>query len=136
MLNLQKIDYSKISSKQKEIFNFQKVASLLADYGFNCIKLADDWNGADFLAYHFDGEETLRVQLKGRFTIDKKYLGKGIYMTFPLNGSWYLIDHDELISIVDFNSNWLKSESWITKGSYSSASPSKALIEAIRDFKL
>lgn len=39
------------------------MAAKLADYGFNCIKLADDCQGADFLAYHKDGEETLEVQL-------------------------------------------------------------------------
>ena len=36
------IKYSDLNSKQKEIYNFQKVAALLADYGFNCIKLAAD----------------------------------------------------------------------------------------------
>ena len=62
-----------LNPKQKEIYNFQKIAAALADYGFNCIKLQDDWLGADFLAYHKDGSQTLRVQLKGRVTIDKKY---------------------------------------------------------------
>ncbi|MED7788400.1 hypothetical protein [Francisella sp. 19X1-34] len=53
----------------KKKFFFQKVSSLLADYGFNCIKLADDWQGADFLAYHKDVDNTLRVQLKSKLTI-------------------------------------------------------------------
>ena len=47
-MKLSKINYSDLNSRQKEIFNFQKVAGVLADYGFNCIKLADDWQGADF----------------------------------------------------------------------------------------
>ena len=59
-----KVEYNELSAKQKEIFNFQKVAAILADYGFNCIKPADDWQGADFLAYHKDEDETLKVQLK------------------------------------------------------------------------
>ena len=63
-MELERVDYADLSSKQKEIFNFQKIAGALADYGFNCIKLADDWQGADFLAYHKDGEQTLKVQLK------------------------------------------------------------------------
>ena len=64
VMKLQKVKYKELTAKQKEIFNFQKVAAQLADYGFNCIKLDDDWKGADFLAYHKDGE-TLKVQLKG-----------------------------------------------------------------------
>lgn len=63
-MKLKKIKYSDLNARQKEIYNFQKVAAILADYGFNCIKLADDWQGADFLAYHKDGKETLRIQLK------------------------------------------------------------------------
>ena len=56
-LKLQRINYDDLNAKQKEIYNFQKVtalkvAALLADCGFNCIKLSDDWQGADFLAYH------------------------------------------------------------------------------------
>lgn len=128
---LKKIDYSDLNAKQRELFNFQKLAGILADYGFNCIKLADDWLGADFLAYHKDGKETLRVQLKARLTIDKKYLEKDLYMAFPYKEYWYLIGHDELVKIVDANSNWLKTNSWLDKGLYHSASPSKQLLDAI-----
>ena len=42
-MKLEKVQYENLNSKQKEIYNFQKVAAILADYGFNCIKLADDW---------------------------------------------------------------------------------------------
>ena len=68
-MRLQRIVYDELNPKQKEIYNFQKVAALLADYGFNCIKLDDDWQGADFLAFHKDGTTTLRVQLKARVTM-------------------------------------------------------------------
>ena len=94
-----KIDYAKLNSKQKEIYNFQKVAAVLADYGFNCIKLADDWLGADFIAYHRDAAQTLRVQLKSRLTIEQKYIGKDLFVTFPVNDSWYLVEHDELVRL-------------------------------------
>jgi len=135
-MKLVKIQYSKLNGKQKEIFNFQKVAAELADFGFNCIKLADDWQGADFLAYHKNGGDTLKVQLKARLTIDKKYIGKDIFMTFPIKTSWYLIAHDELVKIVGKHTSWLKTKSWVSKGSYNSASPSKVLVGAIQHAKL
>ena len=34
-LKWQKTEYASLNSKQKEIYNFQKVAAVLADYGFN-----------------------------------------------------------------------------------------------------
>ena len=99
-IHLQRVDYRELNGKQKEIYNFQKVAAKLADYGFNCIKLDDDWMGADFLAYHKDGTQTLRVQLKGRLTISKRYAGKDLYLCFPHQGDWYLVPHDTLVDIV------------------------------------
>ena len=86
-MNFKKVSYDNLNSRQKELFNFQKVAATLADYGFNCIKLADDWQGADFLAYHVDGTTTLRVQLKSRVTIQKKYCGKTSGWLFRIVGS-------------------------------------------------
>ena len=49
---LKKIPYKDLNSRQKENYNFQKVAGELADYGFNCLRLTDDWQGADFIACH------------------------------------------------------------------------------------
>ncbi len=131
-----KIDYSDLNSRQKEIFNFQKISGLLADYGFNCIKLADDWQGADFLAYHKDGSETLKVQLKARLTIDVKYIDKKLYVAFPLNGGWYLIEHETLIEMVRLHTNWLNTDSWIKKGCYHSAAPSDRLMQSLSEYKL
>ena len=131
-----RINYNDLSAKQQEIYNFQKVAAVLADYGFNCIKLADDWQGADFLAYHKDSDNTLKVQLKGRVTIDKKYQQKNIWMTFPINAYWYLVEHSKLVEIISATTNWLNTPSWIDRGNYSSYAPSKKLVEALSEYKL
>lgn len=130
------VEYADLNAKQKEIFNFQKVAALLADHGFNCIKLADDWQGADFLAYHFAGDTTLKVQLKGRANIDKKYLGRGLHMAFPAAGDWYVVEHDTLVDLCGEHTNWLNTASWKEKGGYSVASPSATLLDALEPFRL
>ena len=135
-MELRKISFSGLNARQKEVFNFQKVAGRLADYGFNCIKLADDWQGADFLAYHKDGNSTLRVQLKSRVTIAKKYRRKSLYMAFPIRGAWYLIEHDALIALVGKHTTWLTSVSWRERGGYSSANPNPKLVAALGSAKL
>ena len=127
-MKLQRVRYSDLNSKQKEVHNFHKVAAVLADYGFNCMKLSDDWQGADFLAYHKDGKDTLRVQLKSRLTIDKKFIGKGLYVTFPVKKSWCVIEHDTLVDVVRDSTNWLNTEAWRAKGIYHSGAPSAALL--------
>jgi hypothetical protein len=136
MFTVKRIKYSHLNSKQKEIYNFQKVAGMLADYGFNCIKLNDDWQGADFLAYHKDGDDTLRVQLKSRLTINKKYIGKDLYMIFPAKPGWYLVPHDTLVSLVSDRTPWLTTSSWNDGGAYSSAKPSKALRDCLRPYRI
>ena len=116
--------------------NFQKCSALLAGFGFNCIKLADDWLGADFLAYHKDGPTTLRVQLKSRLKIDRTYCGQGLWMIFPADGSWYLVEHDELVRIVGEATNWLGTPSWTDRGAYSSARPSKTLLGRLAPYRV
>lgn len=136
-MQLRKIDYETLKSKQKEIFNFQKVAGLLADYGFNCIKLADDWQGADFLAYHKDGIDTLKVQLKSRLTIDKKYIGKELFVAFPYKGHWYLVEHDTLIEKVgQHTKKSLESHSWISQCLWHTNRPNSELIKSLTEYKL
>ena len=135
-MKLRRIEYSDLNARQKEIFNFQKVAGELADYGYNCIKLADDWQGADFLAYHKDGRDTLKVQLKARLTISKKYAGKSLYIAFPMNERWYLIEHDKLVGLVGKHTDWLDSKSWKQNGHYHSKKPNRKFVEALAGFRL
>ena len=85
-----RVVYSDLNSRQQENYNFQKVAGELADYGFNCLRLTDDWQGADFIACHVDGDTFLKVQLKGRLTIDLKYREKDVYVAFLDNGDCYV----------------------------------------------
>jgi hypothetical protein len=94
---LKLINYQDLNAKQKENYNFQKASAKLADYGYNCLRLSDDWNGADFIALHIDGSH-IKVQLKGRLSTDPKYINQSIFIMFEdkEDGQWYLYPHDEL----------------------------------------
>lgn len=115
MNNFTKIDYSQLNSKQKENYNFHKVASALADYGYDSMRLNNDWQGADFIAVKND--EMLKVQLKGRFTVDKKYLDKEIYIAFIENNVVKMYDHDEAVNMLPDNIK--QSDSWSIHNGYS-----------------
>ena len=135
-MKLRRIEYTDLGSKQKEVFNFHKIAGKLSEYGYNCIKLADDWQGANFLAYHKDGKSTLKVQLKARLTLSKKYVGKSLHMAFPMGQEWYLIEHEALVRLVEKHTNWLHTKSWQEDGNYSSENPSQRLVEALAGSRL
>lgn len=132
-----RIAYGDLNSRQKENYNFQKIAARLADYGFNSIRLTDDWQGADFIAVHIDGETFLKVQLKGRLIIDRKYQGKGIYVAFIHGEDVYLYDHDALVHFMEKNGKiGAASVSWHQQGFRTWPSPPAWAITYLNDFRI
>lgn len=135
-LRLTKIQYSDLNARQQENYNFQKVSAVLADYGFATLRLTDDWQGADFIAQHIDGEMFLKVQLKGRLTLSKKYLGKNLFVAFHTEGDWYLYPHDELLERVLAESNIGETRSWAEEGLYTFPKLSRQLRETLSPYKI
>jgi len=134
MHEFKKIPYNRLSARQKENYNFQKISALLADYGFNTLRLSDDWQGADFIATHVDGKQFLRVQLKGRFTLDKKYIGKDIWICFPYRKAWYLFPHDEAMKKIALHSNYQNTISWKKGGTTNAANPPKKDLQVLNEY--
>jgi len=133
---MKKINYNNLTAKQQENYNFLKVSALLAEYGFYTLRLSDDWQGADFIANHIDGKTFLKVQLKGRFTLDKKYREKDIWICFPCKDDWYLYPHDEVIDKLAEYSNFLNTKSWKQNGKIHNGSPSQKDLQMLKDYKL
>ncbi len=133
----QRIAYSDLKSRQQENYNFHKIAARLADYGFNCLRLTDDWQGADFIACHIDGRTFLKVQLKGRLVIDRKYQGKDIHVAFMLDDDVYLYPHDQLVFHMEANELiGADSVTWHDKGFRSWATPPAWAIKFLEEFRI
>ena len=128
-MELLKINYKNLNSREKENYNYHKIASALADYGYDCMRLNNDWQGADFIAVHNDGENMLKVQLKARFTIDKKYIGKDIKIGFVEDDVCYIYDHDKMVS--NLAERTLNSKSWQENGLYSQMPVPKIYLQFI-----
>ncbi|AYF02361.1 hypothetical protein PY32053_02770 [Paracoccus yeei] len=113
------IRFEALNAKQKEIYNFHKVAARLADYGYHSMWLSDDWQGADFLAVHVDGKTVLRVQLKSRLAIDKKYWGKDLHIAFRHGERVFVYPHDELVTwAIDRKHVGELTDAWDKKGQW------------------
>ena len=134
-VTFKKVVYGELNSRQQENYNFQKVSAHLADYGYNCLRLSDDWQGADFIACHIDGNRFLKVQLKGRLTIEKKYIGKDIYVAFCHGDTWYAYPHDEMMNLLLANEKTKASSSW-EDGGYSWPHLSVANLKTLGPYKI
>ena len=104
-------------SKQIETYNFHKAASVLAEYGFDCIRISDDWAGADFLAHHKETGVTLQVQQKSALVMDERLEEHlDLYICFPLDrmdSKWYLLPYSQLMAIaLDHAPQWFETNGW------------------------
>jgi hypothetical protein len=138
MIELTRIAYKDLNSRQQETYNFQKVSGVLADYGFSTIRLSDDWQGADFIANHISGQLFLKVQLKGRLVLDQKYQGKGIWICFRHKDTWYLYPHDDALTWALNNKALGKNrEIWNSgTGAWSYPSPPKDFLQWLKPYAL
>lgn len=115
-MEFNRIDYKDLNAKQKENYNFHKISSKLADYGYNSIRLTDDWNGADFIAIHINGN-VLKFQQKGRLTISKnKYSGDDIWIVYIEDDLIKLYNHNKIKSILEKEIE--QTGSWIKENGY------------------
>jgi len=135
-LKLTPINYRTLKARQQENYNYYKVSAVLAEFGFATMRLSDDWQGADFIAQHIDGETFLKVQLKGRLTFDKKYMGKDLYIAFYDEPDWYLFPHDEVLAAVIAGNRMIGTSSWDEKGSYSFPVLGKSLRHLLEPHKI
>lgn len=138
MFQKQKIEYKELNSRQQENYNYHKLSAVLADYGYSTLRLSDDWQSADCIAVHRDGNY-LKIQLKGRFVLRKDYMGKDIWIGFPdrNHDSWYLYPHDDLIEKLKQHEESFGFMGWFEKeGLYHSNNLSIALATLLENYKL
>lgn len=125
---------SRYRTQVREVINRNTVVSLALDKGFNAFLPVYD-GGVDFILYR-EGDGVLRkVQLKGRWMIDRKYVGRNIWMAFPIAGEWYLMPHDLMVAQAEAE-GVTRTASWIEGGAYSKPRPSAATVAACAPYRM
>ena len=108
---------SRYRDQVREVINRNTVVSLALERGFNAFLPVYD-GGIDFILYRESDGLLRKVQLKSRWTIDRKYIGRDIWVAFPISGDWYLMPHAEMLAAAEAAKVTLTA-SWIKDGSYS-----------------
>ena len=105
-----------LSGDAIEVINRNRLVSIALEQGYNAYLPVYD-SGVDLVLHREADGDTKLVQQKSRWTIDKKYIGRNIWIAFPENDQWYLVPHDELIVLGERHTS---TDSW-QRGSYSKA---------------
>ena len=77
---------------------------------------------------------TRKVQLKGRWIIDRRYIGRDIWVAFPHEGELYLVPHDVMVQQAE-EYGLTRTSSWIDGGAYWCPSLSKTLAAACEPYR-
>lgn len=131
-----RVAYAELNARQKENRNYLKVASKLADYGYNSLRISDDWQGADFIAYHVSGSDFLKVQLKGRLTISAKYQAKDIHIAFMAGDACFVYPHDEIMDAVVATGKITDTAAWKNTKAYDWPSIPKWAREFLKPYSI
>jgi len=137
---MEKINYTNLNSRQKELYNYHKISSILADYGFFTIKISDDWESADFIAMHCFTKDFIKVQLKGCLSFAKKYINKDLIICFQDRRtlSWYMYPHDEILEkLLNGLRDFSNTDSWKKEdGMYTFPSIPSKLFPILNQYKI
>ncbi len=102
-------------SRVVEYANRNRLAELLLRDGFGVfVPLID--TGIDMIAHHEKTREIRLIQQKSRWTIDKKYHGRDLWVAFPDATFWYLVPHDHLVETA--HESLADTISWRDRGLY------------------
>jgi len=136
-----KVDYRSLNAKEKEVYNFHHIGALLAKHGYASYPIRDDWSGGDMFARHMVTRKSLTIQIKGRVTFAKKYLGKDLYIGFPRGDGAIVYPHDlvlaKYLKLRKRKGNPLEdNDAWTTGGLVSWSSPTSELLGLLRGYEL
>lgn len=117
----------------REVINRNTVVSLALAQGFNVFLPVYD-GGVDFILHRERDGEIRKVQLKSRWTIDRKYLDRDLWIAFPMAGAWYLMPHEKMVALGE-KEGITQTTSWKDRGAYSKPRPSRETITACAPYR-
>ena len=116
------VAYEELSGKEQESFNSAILKSVMAKGGYlEAFTVNGDKWGADLLFYRSSDGNVMKVQLKGRPFLSKKYCNKDIYIAFPDKDRcrWFVYSHDDVMNAVLSTGRLVGTKSWDVQGGWS-----------------
>lgn len=123
----------KMPAEAIEVINRNALISIALKQGYVAYLPVFD-PGIDLILLNEATNDLKRVQQKGRWTINKKYEEREIWVAFPDRGVWYVVPHDEVLLAFSEQKGFTNTESW-ARGEYSYAPLSKEMIALLEPYR-
>jgi len=125
----------KLNGRSVEMTNRMNLIKVAFDRGYVAyLPVVDE--GIDLILLREQPYDLKLVQLKSRWTIDKKYMDRNIWIAFPDGeASWYLAPHDEFVDLAKALGFADGSQSWEKRGAYSRGTLNSALRESMGKYR-
>ena len=118
-----------------EAIQRNEIQAYLMKMGWMVYNPAADVGGVDWIAINLSTNELRKIQQKSRFLINKKYIGKDLWIGTAAYGAIYMIPHDKLLE----TSAGLKAQrtkSWRENGEYHWPSISEAMKKEVQGYAI
>jgi hypothetical protein len=117
----------RLNGRSVEMTNRMNLIKVAFDQGYVAyLPVVDE--GIDLILYREQPYDLKMVQLKSRWTIDRKYSDRNIWIAFPEGeATWYLAPHDEVVELAKTLGFAEGTQSWEKKGGYSRGTMTKEL---------
>lgn len=113
-------------SQNDNLGRVTEFSRLAAQAGFT-VQVASTDSGVELILARAGDPAPRRVQLKGRWTIDRRNLDRDVWVAFPDAGKWYLIPHSVMVSFAK-REGVTETVSWTEHGFYNRPQLSKASV--------
>lgn len=89
----------RVNNQIREAIYRTEISNIFLEQGWMVYRPEADVGGVDFLVMNLKTEEVRKIQLKGRWTVDKKYQNKNIWICFSMGKEWYVCSHERMVDI-------------------------------------
>lgn len=124
---------SRYKAQVREVINRNALVSVALAKGYNAFLPVYD-GGVDFILYNEETGDVKKVQLKGRWNIDKKYIDRDIWIAFYDRDHWYLVPHDTLVEH-GTTYGYTDSPSWKDGSAYSVKALTRQMLQDLQEYR-
>ena len=114
------------------------VTEALEEKQYEVHKFSRGWVGADLVASRLSSPDAslLLIKVRDELTVDGDWYGREYHVAFPINGEWYIAEHDQLVDITTTHSDPALLSALQEGGELRCPNPTEEVVELLSDCRM